>query len=66
MSKWTHAICTDCWEEQNGDRTPVTTKGLGMEICCFCGEKTSAGIYTRKDPEKTKCRGTRWMHAAAE
>ena len=27
------------------------------ERCCFCGEITSAGIYTRADPQKLRCRG---------
>jgi hypothetical protein len=62
MSRWTHAICAPCWNRQHPDRPVETTTRIveeyrAEEACCFCGERTSAGIYVRHDPEETACKG---------
>lgn len=57
MSRWTHAICLQCWDEKNPDRIPHRVVG-GLEImdeCCFCGKATAAGIYVRVDPVSLRC-----------
>jgi len=57
-TKWTHAICNDCWDARNPNgRTPHRLKDPEPEYCCFCNEPTISGIYVRSDPEKTPCKG---------
>ena len=50
-SKWTHPICTDCYEREEPDRIPATMFPPNEEICCFCGVRTDNGAYYRKDPK---------------
>jgi len=57
MSKWTHAICQDCWDEQNPDRQAVRVVLGELERCCYCLEDTASGIYVRADPDTTGCEG---------
>lgn len=57
MSKWSHNICVDCWNEKNPDRAPVKLTQAEAEICCFCGEFTTAGIYIREDGTDLQCKG---------
>lgn len=55
-SKWTHAICSDCYKTEEPDRPDPVRLTLGQlmdatpEVCCFCGVVTDEGIYYRKDP----------------
>ncbi len=58
MSEWTHNICDRCWRRREPNRTPVLGE-MGVEICCFCGDATQAGIYVRHDPKDPmlKCGG---------
>jgi hypothetical protein len=56
-SRWTHAICVSCWKLRNGERDPVGLKDPEVETCCFCGKKTSSGVYVRFDPAETLCKG---------
>lgn len=51
MSAWSHAICAPCWEERFPDLTPYVLAIPDLELCCFCGEDTEAGIYIRDDPQ---------------
>ncbi len=53
MSRWTHVICRACWIERNPGRPPVVLTEEASEICCFCGNATTSGIYVREDPAKT-------------
>jgi hypothetical protein len=57
MSKWTHAICDGCWGKRNPGRLATVLINKNVEICCFCGEKTTAGIYVRAEPSKLLCKG---------
>lgn len=59
MSDWSHNICERCWRRQKPDREPVKIKYAPVENCCFCGNSTQAGIYTRHDPKdpELKCGG---------
>ena len=57
MSKWTHAICNECWNARNPEREPYRVTEAEEEKCCFCGLETLSGIYTREDPSKTLCKG---------
>ncbi len=51
MSTWTHAICLACWNEKFSNRgEPFMMVPSEVEICCFCGEHTSDGIYVRVNP----------------
>jgi hypothetical protein len=56
MSKWTHSICTSCWNERNPDRPAITLADdfREIEVCCFCGENTRDGIYIRANPDEPK------------
>lgn len=57
MSKWTHSICTFCWNRQNPHRTIEESTAGESEICCWCFVRHSSGIYLRDDPKETPCRG---------
>jgi hypothetical protein len=57
MSKWTHAICVECWDKQQPGREPVTVLNGTEQTCCFCGQPTKAGIYIREDPKGMRCEG---------
>jgi hypothetical protein len=48
---WTQAICRGCWNERNPDRqvTNAPTIYVG-DVCCYCGEEATTGIYVRADP----------------
>ena len=62
MSKWNHSMCTDCWINSNPGRQPVVVNIRSVEICCFCGRKTTSGIYVRYDPVALRCKGVHgWM-----
>jgi hypothetical protein len=51
MSDWTQAVCTSCWNERNPDKAHIDVFGLtGAEMCCWCGNDTTSGIYVRVDP----------------
>jgi hypothetical protein len=63
---WTHSICDRCWVAENPGRIPHRalhfnpfSRGLGRaeEICCFCGDKHTSGIYVRRNPDLTPCGG---------
>jgi hypothetical protein len=62
-SKWTHAICADCWDKKNPERPALRTpEGMeqkvgASETCCYCLWPTRSGIYVREDPNLLKCRG---------
>ncbi len=56
MSKFTHAQCTDCWNERNPDKQTSRVLGSDTEACCYCGMATKAGIYVRDDPKNTNCK----------
>ncbi len=65
MSEWTHACCERCWIERNVEivsdeeftiKRPVFMTEREALRCCFCGDMTIVGIFTRADPKKTLCR----------
>ncbi len=56
-SKWTHAICTACWEWRCNElgekgRPACMIKDAPTETCCWCGRETGLGMYVREDPAK--------------
>lgn len=51
MSKWTHAICAECWCDKNPDREATRLVHTVVERCCFCGRETPHGIYVRHSPD---------------
>lgn len=69
MSRWSHAVCGECWfllaNAENWGipvvlgvdtfRVPIRVKGSGLEPCCFCTNDTVLGIYVREDPAKVDC-----------
>lgn len=59
MSKWTHALCTECYELFEPGREPsrLAVGVADIEACCNCGRMTGSGIYYRCDPEKLLCKG---------
>lgn len=58
MSKWTHPICSACWEQREPNREPVRLREPEVERCCFCGKVHASGIYVREDPNVTACGGS--------
>ena len=57
MSKWTHSICSSCYEELYNGRNPVKMQESEIKTCCFCGKETKEGIFVREHPEGLLCRG---------
>ena len=57
MSRWTHAICPKCYEEQEPGRKPAALVHAEPKVCCFCNRDTDEGIYYRADPDKPLCGG---------
>jgi hypothetical protein len=57
---WSHHICDECFAKKYPDKQPIRAKHqyLIVENCCFCGQPSKSGIYTREDPTKTRCNGT--------
>lgn len=51
---WTQPVCDECWWSMRSHR-PYRFKPDGsdegpLEVCCFCGNGTTSGIYMRVDP----------------
>lgn len=47
-----HDICWTCWRNRNGEhREPYRVVDAALEVCCFCGELTKAGICVRDEPQ---------------
>ena len=61
MSKWTHAVCRQCWSERNPGREPVRVSEAYLdekaEPCCFCGRPQQSGIFVRAAPDQVMCKG---------
>lgn len=59
MSEWTHRVCEACWNREFWARQIAAHRALDdpPAPCCFCRELTSAGIYVRRNPCFTPCRG---------
>jgi hypothetical protein len=57
----THNICLDCWcaqeEDPDGLNLNLSSEEAPEDICCWCGKRTSSGIYKRADLEETRCNG---------
>lgn len=51
---WTQPICSADWYKRYPDREPhrIKPEYAEEETCCYCGEKTTSGIYVREDPSK--------------
>ncbi len=54
---WTHLMCDDCWYLEKGTQVPVAVKGDPRAPCCFCLKPTNSGIWIRRNPNQTLCRG---------
>jgi len=54
MTIWTHPICLRCWIGLHPGWVPARVLNDDEEQCCFCGAKTSDGIYVRADQDKLK------------
>jgi hypothetical protein len=57
MSPWSHSICETCFQKEQPGQDPVRLKIPEPETCCFCGNLHESGIYYRKDPQLTLCKG---------
>lgn len=62
MSRWTHAICQECWDARHLGTDPVRANETTEEVCCFCGLASGGGIYIREDPANTICGGKTGIH----
>lgn len=51
MSRWTHSICSECWNARYPGREPVALSAGPREVCCYCGARHNSGIYVREDPK---------------
>ena len=54
-SRWTHAICIECFSAKFPDRRPIKVRGDDLVQCCYCDKRTGLGIYVRDDPSTMKC-----------
>jgi hypothetical protein len=50
MTRWTHAVCDECWLEKEPYTEPVRLREPRFDYCGFCARRTESGIYTRCDP----------------
>jgi hypothetical protein len=61
MSRWTHSICDDCWdnvyEAGRKGQLPSRVADADIERCCFCTNNHKSGIYVRYDPKLLPCQG---------
>lgn len=56
MNDWTHNICARCWRRNNLNKPfQIKMEHRTIETCCFCGQRTKAGIYMRHDPKDLTC-----------
>lgn len=49
-SKYTHALCPQCYSEVMPGRVPTQVKDADEEVCCRCRVLTTDGIYWRGEP----------------
>lgn len=49
--EWIHNSCQTCWDSLHPDRFPSRSVITKENICCFCGTKTTSGIYIRVNPK---------------
>lgn len=58
-SRWTHAVCTECFHDRHPRTAPKPAKEdyRKDEQCCYCGIVTRSGLYDRHDPQLTPCLG---------
>ena len=47
---WNQPICGMCWYERNPDRDPVRVTDSAVQVCAWCANLTSYGIYVRANP----------------
>lgn len=47
---WNQPICDVCFWLRNPNREPVRLREPEAEICAYCGDGTTSGIYVRADP----------------
>ena len=52
------ALCNDCWDRLNQDRTPVGLREGSPEICNECGKVTVSGLYVRRAQKAAECKAT--------
>jgi hypothetical protein len=60
MSRWTHAVCDDCFFERHPspvNQIRIVEQHRIDEDCCYCGKPTRSGLYDRNDPALTGCLG---------
>lgn len=51
-------MCEGCWNKMDPERRAVRMEiGPEAEVCCFCGERHSSGIYIRRDGLELRCKG---------
>ena len=50
--EWTHSMCWRCWINNHPGQHPVRLKDPKKEKCCYCGDETNSGIFTRDAPMK--------------
>ena len=44
-----HVICAACYSEREPGREPIRVRDDAEDTCCFCGARTSDGIYYRAE-----------------
>lgn len=44
---YAHPMCRICWNQRRPNDQPPRTIDPDEDWCCFCGRKTTDGIYVR-------------------
>ena len=59
QSKWTHSVCSQCYDVLDPYNFPTRMIEPPAESCCVCGVEHKSGIYFRLNPElrMLKCKG---------
>jgi hypothetical protein len=59
MNPFTHNICWDCWQEQEGSWRPERNLAAAQyeveDTCCWCLRRNIDGIYRRCEPDRVPC-----------
>jgi len=55
MAEWNHSMCDACWNARHPHRQACAVIDAETEICCFCSDEHSSGIYIRRDPATLDC-----------
>ncbi len=63
---WSHSCCIDCWIVRQPGRIPCRVKNGEAEVCCFCGNSTTDGVFVRENPTSPALQNCGGKHEESE